>query len=230
MHCMWDIYAHTSNRCAHQIWGIHAKFGGHICIWNIFGNNLWSKSCSWLCFGIYIQNYLIYNVHVACWPSELYLECGGHIGPVISVKYVLVLLFEWLVPVTSYVDHVYTYNPNMGLICIWQIWYICPLCCHIFFWHIFGDNMWSRGCSWLHFGIDMQKMLGLYAHVVCHCVSYICNLVDMFVQWYIRSMNTVLTVEWLVQVTSYVTYMCAYISISVQAFVIYGSCINVITL
>ena len=74
-HCCWYIYTVllvtglmlvTSCRLyigippiyVHQvIWlcGKYFQFCGHICFWYISGNNMRSSCCSWLYFGIYVQ-------------------------------------------------------------------------------------------------------------------------------------------------------------------------------
>ena len=72
----------------------------HICIWHIFGSNTSSRSCIRLCFGIYMQNCLVYI------PT---LQCGSKFCSVLYVNIFTVLLFEWFVPVTSYVAHIYIY-------------------------------------------------------------------------------------------------------------------------
>ena len=66
-HASYEAHAHTSPLYEHQIYGIYCQFGGYIYFWPISGNNRWSKSCSWLCFGIYICRNAGSICHVTYW-------------------------------------------------------------------------------------------------------------------------------------------------------------------
>ena len=75
-----------------------------------------------------------------------------------------------------YTSHIYTHQ------IVW-LWYICPVCEHICFWHIFGNNVWHFCCSGLYL-VDIGKNVGLYAHIVCwlcevylQCGSCICSVI-----------------------------------------------------
>ena len=83
-----------------------------------------------------------------------------------------------------------SYVPNV--IChIWHMWYTCPIGGHICFWRIFTNNMWSRCFSFFFvFWHICSVMFDLYAYIACFGVRCICNLVFIFVQWYMSNMCT----------------------------------------
>ena len=107
---------------------------------------MWSWSFIWLFFGIYMHKMLDLCVHIACWPCELYLECGSH-----NIQWYIANMFtallEWLVPGTAYVTYACEYIPHIVMLCIWHIWHICPIWKAYFIRHIFGNNIWSSSCS-----------------------------------------------------------------------------------
>ena len=102
------IVAHIAPGYVHHILGICDQIDWHTYIWHKLGNNTWSKSCSWLYFGIYVQKCWVCITHIACSTCELYLECGSHICSLIYILNMHTVFFaEWLVPMTSYVVYIW---------------------------------------------------------------------------------------------------------------------------
>ena len=59
--------------------GVFAEFGCHICFWYVFGNNVSSSCCSWLCCGIYVY---------ICWthmPTE-YNPCIRYVCNAVPIS------------------------------------------------------------------------------------------------------------------------------------------------
>ena len=46
---------------------------------NIFGNNMRSMYCSWLCFRTYVQKHWCVYAHIICQLFEWHMQCGSHI-------------------------------------------------------------------------------------------------------------------------------------------------------
>ena len=127
---------------------------GIFVFWHIFGKT-WSISYSWMCFGIYEK-----LLGVLYMPL-LHVECVAVWRPIFvqwhNIKYVYntpcCRVDEFICGIYMCIESPYihvkylAYVPNLVGTC---------------FWHIFGNNMWSRSCSWLCFSIYIQKF---WAHI-----------------------------------------------------------------
>ena len=89
------------------------------------------------------------------------------------------LLVTWL---TSYVMYIST---NTSHICLPNIWHIGQFGGNIYFWHMYGKNMWSGCWRWSCFCIYIYQY-SVHKAIQNDCsFSYICNLVAIFVERYI---------------------------------------------
>ena len=72
----WKVWTKSS----HNKWEwVYMCCGGHICSWHIYGKNMWSRYCSWLCFTKYMHQCCV-NMPIQMKGSfDLFLQCGSHI-------------------------------------------------------------------------------------------------------------------------------------------------------
>ena len=62
-------FAHTSSIYTHQIfcaYDIHIQFHDHTCLWHIYGNMMYKRSCSWLYMSTYMHQCCSYICSVIC--------------------------------------------------------------------------------------------------------------------------------------------------------------------
>ena len=104
--------------CASQMYGIYVKFGRHIYFLDIYGNKIWSRCCSVLCFVTCKHHYWIYlplqnegSVTYICSVAAIFVQWYAN-----NIKYSLqnmgtALLIIWLMQVTSYMIQICKYIP-----------------------------------------------------------------------------------------------------------------------
>ena len=82
---IWDTYVYASCIEVYQIfviYDIYAQFGAHNCFWHMFGNNVRSMYCGWLCFSTCGKMLDLYT-HLICLLCDLHMQCSSHISSVI---------------------------------------------------------------------------------------------------------------------------------------------------
>ena len=110
----------------------------------------------------------------------------------------------------SYVAQIYTYITQ---ICISNIGPIFPIWWVYLFLIIFCNNVWCISCSGMFLWYIYAPMLGWYAHVAylpCKLYLSYCTYIWSVIR---SNMCTVLCVEWLISLTSYMAHICVYICI-----------------